>query len=100
MRESRAPLLEQSFPSLHMCVRAGAQAELVSSKEEYRALAPLVIATLRALNGFTDAAFRQHLAAFFPLLTALIGCEHAPREVQRTLSDLFMRRIGPLLSQS
>ncbi len=73
---------------------------LVSSKEEYRALAPLVIATLRALNGFTDAAFREHLSAFFPLLTALISCEHAPPEVQRTLSDLFMRRIGPLLTQS
>ena len=72
---------------------------LVSNKEEYRALAPLVIATLRALNGLPDAAFREQLLAFFPLLTSLISCEHAPPEVQRTLSDLFMRRIGPLLSQ-
>lgn len=71
---------------------------LVTSKEEYRALAPLVVATLRAVGSFSDAAFRQQLPAFFPLLTSLIGCEHAPPEVQRTLSDLFTRRIGPLLS--
>lgn len=72
---------------------------LVTSKEEYRALAPLVIATLRAVGSFSDTAFRQQLPAFFPLLTSLIGCEHAPPEVQRALSDLFTQRIGPLLSQ-
>ena len=60
---------------------------------------PLVVATLRAVGSFSDAAFRQQLPAFFPLLTSLIGCEHAPPEVQRALSDLFARRIGPLLSQ-
>ena len=78
----------------------GPSAVLVTSKEEYRALAPLVVATLAALSAFSDAAFRQQLPSFFPLLTALISCEHAPPEVQRTLSDLFSRRIGPLLSQS
>ena len=72
---------------------------LVSSKEEYRTLAPLVVATLRAVGMFSEDAFRQQLPAFFPLLTSLIGCEHASPDVQRTLSDLFTRRIGPLLSQ-
>lgn len=128
---------------------------MASNREEFRALAPLVVATLRALNTFSDDAFRIHLAVrsvtrdqlmhlrksmqiahecatqagvavqcscclmnvcalpvfaptdfdvnfgpaggieavlsnvlfcmlqeFFPLLTELIGCEHAPPEVQ------------------
>ncbi len=36
---------------------------------------------------------------FFPLLTELIGCEHAPPEVQVALSKLFSTRMGPLLGQ-
>ena len=61
-------------------------------------LAPLAVATLRALLAFSPDAFRAHLKDFFPLLTALISCEYAPPEVQRALSDLFAQRIGPMLA--
>ena len=37
---------------------------------------------------------------FFPLLTALISCEYAPPEVQRALSELFQKRIGPMLGSA
>ncbi len=66
--------------------------------EESRTLAPLAVATLRALLAFSPAAFRSHLKDFFPLLTTLISCEYAPPEVQRALSDLFAKRIGPMLA--
>ena len=69
-----------------------------SHGEENRALAPLAVATLRALLSFSPDAFRAHLKDFFPLLTALISCEYAPPEVQRALSDLFAKRIGPMLA--
>lgn len=51
-------------------------------REENAALAPLAVATLRALLLFSPEAFRSHLKDFFPLLTALISCEYAPPEVQ------------------
>ncbi len=41
---------------------AGVPLQLASNREEFRALAPLVVATLRALNTFSDDAFRIHLA--------------------------------------
>lgn len=69
-----------------------------SQREENAALAPLAVATLRALLAFSPDAFRAHLKDFFPLLTALISCEYAPPEVQRALSDLFAQRIGPMLA--
>jgi hypothetical protein len=75
----------------------GVPLQMASNREEFRALAPLVVATLNALNTFSDDAFRVHLSEFFPLLTELIGCEHAPPEVQVTLSKLFSTRLGPLL---
>ncbi len=65
--------------------------------EENLVLAPLVVATLKALSTFTDTAFRTYLRDFFPLLTKLISCRHAPKDVQAALSDLFVKRIGPLL---
>ncbi len=34
---------------------------MASNREEFRALAPLVVATLRGLNTFSDDAFRIHL---------------------------------------
>ncbi len=68
-------------------------------KEEAGARSPLIVATLRALGNLTDAAFRKHLRDFFPLLTRLIACQHTPPEVQAALSDLFTRRIGPLVVQ-
>ena len=72
---------------------------LASVKEEAAARAPLVVATLRALSNLSDASFRRHLRHFFPLLTRLIACQHAPPDVQLTLSELFTKRIGPLLAQ-
>ena len=65
--------------------------------EENRMLAPLVVATLKALMSFSPSVFRAQLKDFFPLLTALISCEYAPPEVQHALSDLFAQRIGPML---
>ncbi|PSC72251.1 brefeldin A-inhibited guanine nucleotide-exchange 2-like [Micractinium conductrix] len=71
-----------------------------SHREENAALAPLAVATLRALLLFSPDAFRAHLKDFFPLLTALISCEYAPPEVQRALSELFQKRIGPMLGSA
>lgn len=76
---------------------AGEGSPRASHAEENAALAPLAVATLRALMAFTPDAFRAHIKEFFPLLTDLISCEYAPPEVQRALSDLFAKRIGPLL---
>jgi brefeldin A-inhibited guanine nucleotide-exchange protein len=73
-------------------------AGLAGGREEAGARAPLVVATLRALGALGDDAFRRHLRGTFPLLTRLIASTKAPPEVQRALSDLFARRIGPLLS--
>ncbi|EFN54845.1 hypothetical protein CHLNCDRAFT_35815 [Chlorella variabilis] len=76
----------------------GVPAGLQLHSEENRTLAPLAVATLRALLAFSPDAFRAHLKDFFPLLTALISCEYAPPEVQRALSELFAKRIGPMLA--
>lgn len=79
---------------------AAPQVYLVSHKDELNFQSPLVVATLRAVLGFSDAAFRRHLKDFFPILTQLISCEHAPLEVQRTLTEIFATRFGPLLQTS
>ncbi len=70
---------------------------LASQKEECGARSPLAVAMLRGLLAYPDLAFKAHLNSLFPLLTRLISCQHAPPEVQRTLSDLFALRLGPLL---
>lgn len=41
---------------------AGVPLQMASNREEFRALAPLVVATLNALNTFSDEAFRVHLS--------------------------------------
>ena len=46
---------------------------------------------------FDDSAFRAQLGVFFPVLTRLIRCQHVPAEVSRTLSDVFAKRVGPLI---
>eukprot|EP00873_Tetraselmis_striata_P021183 jgi/Tetstr1/441447/TSEL_029692.t1 len=69
-----------------------------TSSAEHSARAPLVVATLRALSALGDGEFKRHLREFFPLLTRLISCQHAPVEVQRALSTLFEKRIGPLIA--
>jgi brefeldin A-inhibited guanine nucleotide-exchange protein len=71
---------------------------LAGAREEAGSRAPLVVATLKALGSLPDDAFRRNLVAIFPLLTQLIACIRAPPEIQRALSDLFARRIGPLLT--
>lgn len=70
---------------------------LASLREEALARAPLVIAVLKALGDLSEASFRRHLQSTFPLLTRLIACPHAPPEIQAVLSELFTKRIGPLL---
>ena len=47
-----------------------------------------------------ETSFRQRLGTFFPILTRLISCEHAPPEVQRELSRIFALRLGPLLGNA
>ena len=99
-----APWARLAHPPVLPCaaVRAGegggVPAGLQLHSEENRTLAPLAVATLRALLAFSPDAFRAHLKDFFPLLTALISCEYAPPEVQRALSELFAKRIGPMLA--
>lgn len=66
--------------------------------DENVAISPLVTATLKAIAGFPREAFHKHLPVFFPLLTRLISCDHAPPEVQRSLSELFAQCIGPMLA--
>lgn len=89
-----APLLPPAALS------SGSPTASASHREENAALAPLAVATLRALLLFPPDAFRSHLKDFFPLLTALISCEYAPPEVQRALSELFAKRIGPMLGSA
>jgi hypothetical protein len=76
----------------------GSNTAMATSSAEHSARAPLVVATLRALSALGDDEFRRHLREFFPLLTRLISCQHAPVEVQRALSTLFEKRIGPLIA--
>lgn len=66
-------------------------------RRELVARAPLVVATLRAVAGLRDAAFKEHLSRFFPLLAELVSCEHGTADVQIALSNMFSSRIGPIL---
>ncbi|CAL8462959.1 g2493 [Coccomyxa elongata] len=77
---------------------SGSGSGLVGVREEAGARGPLVVATLKALGALSDDTFRRHLVTIFPRLTRLIACIRAPPEIQRALSDLFARRIGPLLT--
>jgi hypothetical protein len=66
-------------------------------RTERDALAPLGLATLKALQSLNKEKFHAHLKDFFPLLTSLITCEYAPAEMQQTLSELFSERISEAL---
>lgn len=57
----------------------------------------IVLLLLQALSTLERATFQAQLGRFFPVLTALMACEHAPADVQRALSELFLTRVGPLL---
>eukprot|EP00850_Spirogloea_muscicola_P010395 SM000061S19222 [mRNA] locus=s61:207593:216818:+ [translate_table: standard] len=62
--------------------------------------APLVVATLRALEGLGEPALRSHLKRFFPVLAELVSCEHGSPTVQSVLSSMFASRIGPILLEA
>eukprot|EP00850_Spirogloea_muscicola_P003472 SM000014S00260 [mRNA] locus=s14:364320:373142:+ [translate_table: standard] len=62
--------------------------------------APLVVATLRALEGLGEPALRSHLKRFFPVLAELVSCEHGSPAVQSVLSSMFASRIGPILLEA
>lgn len=64
---------------------------------ENQALAPLAVATLKAVLSFPPQIFKSHIRDLFPLLTNLISCELAPPEVQKVLSELFATRIGSMV---
>eukprot|EP00879_Flechtneria_rotunda_P012887 GHRR01013459.1.p1 GENE.GHRR01013459.1~~GHRR01013459.1.p1 ORF type:complete len:271 (+),score=94.74 GHRR01013459.1:102-914(+) len=64
---------------------------------EYAAFAPVVVSTLKALNGLDELTFKQQLSRFFPVLTQLMSAEYATADVQRALSQLFLTRVGPML---
>lgn len=74
-------------------------ARLLSVKEEALLRSQQVVSVLNALQSLTADAFRRHLRDLFPILTSLIACQHTPVDVQTALSELFMKRIGPLLFQ-
>jgi brefeldin A-inhibited guanine nucleotide-exchange protein len=91
--EQQAAATAAAFRSPDAAAAAAAPALIAESE----ALAPVAVATLKALLGLGDAAFAAHLKELFPLLTALISCELAPAEVQKTLSELFAKRVGHLV---
>ncbi|CAI5461026.1 unnamed protein product [Closterium sp. Yama58-4] len=66
-------------------------------RRELVARAPLVVATLQAVTALKDAAFKKHLARFFPLLADLVSSEHGSPEIQVALSKMFSSRIGPIV---
>ncbi|CAI5509907.1 unnamed protein product [Closterium sp. Naga37s-1] len=66
-------------------------------RRELVARAPLVVATLQAVTALKDAAFKKHLARFFPLLADLVSSEHGSPEIQVALSNMFSSRIGPIV---
>ncbi|WIA22572.1 hypothetical protein OEZ86_009559 [Tetradesmus obliquus] len=76
---------------------SGSLVSIAAASVEYTAFAPLVVSTLKALSTLERATFQAQLGRFFPVLTALMACEHAPADVQRALSELFLTRVGPLL---
>eukprot|EP00891_Asterochloris_glomerata_P002829 jgi/Astpho2/2829/e_gw1.00050.8.1_t len=80
--------------------RSQSHLHLAQHREELALRAPLVVASLQAIMALPETSFRQRLGTFFPILTRLISCEHAPPEVQRELSRIFALRLGPLLGNA
>ncbi|GFH28986.1 brefeldin a-inhibited guanine nucleotide-exchange protein 2-like, partial [Haematococcus lacustris] len=76
---------------------AGVPVLMATPAVEYAPFAPLVGSALKALGGLDDASFKGHLPQFFPLMTSLIQTDYAPPEVLRVLSDLFAKRVGPII---
>lgn len=69
-------------------------------RKELAARAPLLTATLQAISGFSESLLEHNLAAFFPLISSLISCDHASNEVQLLLSDMLISSVGPILLRS
>lgn len=69
-------------------------------RRELSARAPLIVATLEAIRSLGETSFEKHLTKFFPLLTALIGCEHGSKDVQVALSEMLDEVLGPALMRS
>lgn len=65
--------------------------------EENSALAPLAVATLKALLSMPKDIFASKVKEFYPTLTNLIASDVAPQEVQTILSELFSDRISSLM---
>lgn len=61
------------------------------------ALAPLAVATLKALMGLPKEIFAAKAKEFYPILTNLIAADVAPQEVQNLLSEIFSKRITDMV---
>ena len=62
------------------------------------ALAPLAVATLKALMGLPKEIFAAKAQEFYPTLTSLIASDVAPQEVQNLLSEIFSKRITDMIT--
>lgn len=54
----------------------------------------------QALAALDGATFAAQLGTFWPPLTRLLGVDYATADVQRALSELMLRHVGPLLAAS
>ena len=79
-------------------VDSDAVSSAIALAAENQALAPLAVATLKALLSFPVDIFKLRINQLFPILTSLISCETAPPEVQRVLSEVFASRIGSMMT--
>ena len=61
------------------------------------ALAPLAVATLKALMGIPKDIFAAKAQDFYSTLTSLIASDVAPQEVQNLLSEIFSKRISDMI---
>lgn len=71
---------------------------MASYSAEYCMYSNLIVATLKALIAIPEEIFHKNIKTFFPLLVDLIASENAPLVVQQALSDVFLKRIGPMVS--
>lgn len=65
--------------------------------EENTTLAPLAVATLKALMGLPKEVFSARAKDFYPILTSLIASDNSPQEVQNLLSEIFSSRISTMV---
>ena len=78
---------------------SGLQVLMATPMSEYGPFSPLLSSMLTALGHESLVSldsFKEGLTRLFPLLVSLIRSEVLPREVARALSDLLLKRIGPL----